>query len=74
MPGIFPNTQLAIDEDSQFHQGVRIDYVQALDHASLVIGKGQEIVLEDKKGTLAASAQSVHVDHLPSMSININTF
>ena len=47
MSGIFPNAKLAIDEDSQFHQGVRIDYVQALDHAPLVISKGQEIVLED---------------------------
>jgi hypothetical protein len=47
MPGIFPNAQLAIDEDSQLHQGVRIDYVQALDHAPLVIGQGQEIDLED---------------------------
>ena len=73
VPGISLDAQLAIDEDSQFHKRVRIDNVQTLDHASLVIGEGQEIVLENQKGTLAASAQSVHVDHLPSMSMNINT-
>ena len=45
--------------------------MQALDSSPLMIGKSPEIVLEGVKGAFAASAQSVHVDHLPSMSINI---
>jgi hypothetical protein len=47
MPSISLNAQLAVNEDSQLHQGVGINYVQALDHAPLLIGESQEIVLED---------------------------